>query len=218
MAKASLIGLRGADLESERISTYDIRSEIYRRISFGYRLLTEASYEDWFSRHKERNKRDTEALHTILDGTRAVQRVIMSIVWNRLEFQKLTVPNLAARDALEAVGRTVPEIQESLASRFENPESSDSSALESMTGYSDKLRRAESVLQSEKLVDAATPLERNYHRLLRAQLGFYQQLEILLMRMARNTQEFSITGDQFSLLARLRGSERRSAAPTIRPA
>ena len=217
MAKGALIGLRGADLKTEIASTYDLRSEVYRRISFGYRLLTEASYEDWFSRHKEKNKQETDALHTVLDDTRAIQRVIMSIVWNRLEFQKLSATHSAGQDALEAVGRTIPEIQGSLAHRLENSKSSDSTALESMTGYSEKLRSAESVLQGERLTDSATPLERNYHRLLRAQLGFYQQLEILLSRLARNTQELSITGDQFSLLARLRGSERRRGAPTIRP-
>jgi uncharacterized membrane protein YgaE (UPF0421/DUF939 family) len=218
MAKGALIGLEGGGVQVEKANTYSLRYEIYRRISFGYRLLTEASYEDWFSRQKEKNQRDSEALHTVLDETRAIQRVIMSVVWNRLDFQNIAAPHLAGRNVLEDVGRTLPKILESLATRLKNPESSDYRAVEAVSRYCEKLRLSESVLQSESLSDSSTPPERNYHRLLRAQLGFYQQLEILLLQMAKDTQEFSISGDRFSLVARLRGSERRSQAPTIRPA
>ncbi|MEE3327944.1 MAG: FUSC family protein [Myxococcota bacterium] len=218
MAKGAMLGLTKAEVgsEKERISRY--RYEAYRRISFGYRLLTEASYEDWFSRKKEKNQEDTEFLSTVLDDTRAVQRILMSIVWNRLDFQKLDAPHGGGQDALESIGRTVPAILEALARRLENPEVSDTSALEAAAAFSEQLRAAESVLRGEELADDASPSERNYHRLLRAQLGFYQQLEIRLTRMAETTRSFSISGDRFSLLARIRGSERREGAPTIRPA
>ena len=147
-----------------------------------------------------------------------MQRLIMSVIWNRLDFQKIEAPRLSGQDALEAIGGTLPAILESLAARLKNPDDSDTQALEAAKLYSEKLRTAESLFQEEQLSPSASPSERNYHRLLRAQLGFYQALEIRITQMAESTREFSISGDRFSLLARIRGPERRSTAPTIRPA
>ncbi|MEE3325741.1 MAG: FUSC family protein, partial [Myxococcota bacterium] len=217
MAKGCSIGLTPGQ-PSSRQKTAEYRSEAYRRISFGYRLLTEASYEDWFSREKEKNRQDTEFLQTILDQTRAMQRIIMSVIWNRLDFQKIDAPRLPGQAALESIGKTLPAILEALADRLRNPHSSDSRALDAARLYSGKLRAAEVLLQEEVLSASASPPERNYHRLLRAQLGFYQALEVRITEMAESTREFSISGDRFSLLARIRGPERRSAAPSIRPA
>ena len=205
MAKEAGIGLDRTEPSLQKTAAFEIRYEIYRRISFGYRLLTEAGYEDWFSRHKERGKQDAETLSSLLDQIRAVQRISMSLVWNRLEFQRLSAPQLDGRAALESIGRTVPKIFESIATRIQNSEISDSRALDAVRGFSERLRATESVLEGEPLPEVAHSTDRNYHRLLRAQLGFYQQLEILLTRMAEETQEFSISGDRFSLLARIRG-------------
>ena len=218
MAQGSTLGLTEREPGSKKERTSEYRAEAYRRISFGYRLLTEASYEDWFSRQREKNRQDTEFLRTLLDQTRAMQRLIMSVIWNRLDFQKIEAPRLSGQDALEAIGRTLPAILESLAARLKNPDDSDTQALEAAKLYSEKLRTAESLFQEEQLSPSASSSERNYHRLLRAQLGFYQALEIRITQMAESTREFSISGDRFSLLARIRGPERRSTAPTIRPA
>lgn len=218
MAQGSKIGLTEGEPGTKKARTSEYRSEAYRRISFGYRLLTEASYEDWFSRDREKNKQDTEFLRTILDQTRSMQRIIMSLIWNRLDFQTIESPHHGGQAALESVGRTLPTILEALAKRLQNPDDSDNRALEATAGYSRKLRAAESALQEEGLSQSASATERNYHRMLRAQLGFYQALEIRLQQMAESTREFSISGDRFSLLARIRGPERRSTAPAIRPA
>ena len=217
MARGASIGLRGIAPSREQTPAYGFRYEIYRRISFGYRLLTEASYEDWFSRDSRKNQQDATTLHTILDLTRAIQRITMSLVWNRLEFQKLGTPEFGSRAALEAIGHTMPSIFEALAARISNAGHPDSTAIDAVAGFSQALHRAEAELSNPDL-DASSPASGgNVHRLLRAQLGFYQQVEILLSRLADETRDLSISGDRFSVAARLRGSQRRSDAPSIRP-
>ena len=217
MALGASIGLRDIEPTREQTPAYGFRHEIYRRISFGYRLLTEASYEDWLVQDREKNRADGAALHAVLDTTRAIQRVTMSLVWNRLEFQKLETPEFESRAALEAIGRTLPGIFVNLAAEIENPERHESREENPTAELSQAILRAEAQMDQGQPSTSDPQWDGHVHRLLRAQLGFYQQMEILLARLDDQSRNLSISGDQFSLAARLHGSEHRLDAPSIRP-
>ena len=218
IAQEASVGLKNIELREDKQAVHGMRAEIYRRIAFSYKLLTEASYEDWLSLDRKKNAEDAQVLHTLLDQTRAIQRVIMSLVWNRLEFQKLSPPKFDARAALEAIGQTVPNVLETVAKRIQQPDPINSEAVIATEAFSKSLRAAEAELLKHPIPLDDSDETKNFHRLTRAQLGFYQQIEILLTQLAKDTRNFSISGDHFSLRARLLGSERRGNAPTIRPA
>ena len=73
-------------------------------------------------------------------------------------------------------------------------------------------------LEAHPVSSASSEEERELHRLLHSQVGFYRDVEILLGLLAQDARDLHISPDRFSLLARLRGSERRPESPYIRPA
>ena len=218
MAREAAIGLRGKEAPLEAAPAYGYRYEVYRRISFGYKLLTEASYEDWFSRNREKTSAENEGLRVVIDRIRAIQRVTMSIVWNRLEFQKHSLPQFPGRKEVEAVGKALPGVFETIAARMEHVNEEDPSGRLAVEEYSARLRQAERALVQYNASGPTKPIDPEIHHLLGSQVGFYQLMERLLVWLAEDTHTLHVTPDRFSLAARLHGSERRTEAPRVRPA
>ena len=218
MALAAGIGFRDIAPSREETPLMGFRYELFRRISFGYKLLMESSYEDWFSRDKERTARERQGLHRLLDRVRAIHRVTLSLLWNRLDFQRRSDPEFIGRNKVEAVGHILPETFRAFADRVENINEPDSAAGAALERYSAALRAAEAALAAHPVSPSSSETERDIHRLLRSQVGFYGQLEQLLRLLLTESQDLHISGDRFSLMARWRGPQRRSTTPHIRPA
>ena len=101
---------------------------------------------------------------------------------------------------------------------IENINEPDRSAAVALEQYSTKLRAAERSLAEDPVSADSPEAEREIHRLLHSQVSFYRQLEILLVALAEDARDLTISSDRFSMLSRLRGSHRRREAPHIRPA
>ena len=84
LARCSTLGLRGEAPAREQSPLLGIRLELFHRMSFGYGLLAESSYEDWFSVDKAATREERAALRRLLDRMRSLQRVVLSLVWNQL--------------------------------------------------------------------------------------------------------------------------------------
>lgn len=218
LARCSTLGFRELQSKGEETPLLGFRLEIFHRMSFGYKLLTESTYEDWFSRDKQGTRAERAALRQLLDRVRSLQRVVLSLVWNRLDYQRRSNPGFVARAEVEAVGRSLPETLEAFANRIDHVNRPDASALAAKERFAEKLERAQMVLEEHPVSSASSEEERDVHRLLRSQVGFYRDVEILLGLLAQDARDLHISPDRFSLLARLRGSQRRPESPYIRPA
>jgi len=218
LARCSTLGFRDVAPAREQSPLLGFRLEIFHRMSFGYRLLTESTYEDWFSRDKAGTQEERAALRQLLDRVRSLQRVVLSLVWNRLDFQRRSDSPSGGRSEVEAVGQALPETLEAFASRIDHVNRPDVSALAARERFSEKLECARVALEAHPVSSASSEEERELHRLLHSQVGFYRDVEILLGLLAQDARDLHISPDRFSLLARLRGSERRPESPYIRPA
>lgn len=217
LSRASGLGFKDIAPTPAETPPLGFRYELFRRISFGYKLLTESSYEDWFSRDKIRTADEREDLRRLLDRIRAIHRVTLSLLWNRLDFQRRSQPDFGGRTEVEAVGRLVPETYRAFATRIDHVNTPDSSAKQALDHFSAKLRIAEEAMRDDRLSSSSPERERKIRLLLTSQLGFYRQLEILLGQLENDSEKLHISTDRFSILARLRGAHHRSEAPHIRP-
>ena len=193
------------------------RYELFRRVSFGYKLLAESEYEDWFSKDRERTAREREGLQRLLNRIRAIHRVTLSMLWNRLDFQRRSDPEFTGRGEVEAVGRLLPETFLAFGDRVEHVNEPDRSAAAALERFSSALRMAEAAMDRHPVSPSSPQQERDIHQLLGAQVGFYRQLELLLGLLQTDAQHLHISSDRFSILSRWRGSKRRPEAPHIRP-
>ncbi|MCH2171709.1 FUSC family protein [Myxococcota bacterium] len=218
LARCSTLGFRDVTPAREQSPLLGFRFEIFHRMSFGYRLLTESMYEDWFSRDKAATRAERAALRQLLDRIRSLQRVVLSLVWNRLDYQRRSDSSFGGRIEVEAVGRTLQEALEVFANRIDHVNRPDASALAAKVRFSEKLERAQLALEAHPVSSESSEDEREVHRLLHSQVGFYRDVEILLGLLAQDARDLHISPDRFSLLARLRGSERRPESPQFRPA
>ena len=217
LARAAGLGFRAITPSREETPLLGFRYELFRRLSFGYRLLTESGYEDWLARDQERAAQEREGLRRLLDRIRAVHRVTLSLVWNRLDFQRRSASDFRGRAEVEAVGKAVPETFLAFAERIENINEPDRSAAMALEQYSAKLRAAERSLADDLVSEDSPEAEREVRRLLHSQVSFYRQLEILLGALSEDARDLTITSDRFSIFSRLRGPDRRREAPHIRP-
>ena len=218
LSSASRLGFRDIAPSREETPLLGFRYELFRRVSFGYKLLVESGYEDWFAHDKEQSAQEREGLHQLLDRIRSVHRVTLSLVWNRLDFQRTCDPDFHGRTEVETVGRTLPEILLTFAGRIETINEPDSRPSEALEQFSSKLRKAEAALDRHGVSKDSSEEERNVHRLLRSQVGFYRQMELLLGALDQDAHGLRISGDRFSIAARWRGTKHKPQAPHIRPA
>ena len=218
LSRAAALGFPDIEPSRQETPPLGFRYELFRRIAFGYKLLTESSYEDWFAQDKTKTTNESEGLRRLLDRIRAVHRVTLSLLWNRLDFQRRIDLAHPGRPEVEAVGRSVPATFRAFAFRVDQVNQADSTAQPALETFSAKLRIAEGVLEGHPLAEGASAEEKETHRLLHSQLGFYRQLEILLGQLKEDADRLQISTDRFSILARVRGTRRRPEAPHIRPA
>ncbi|MAJ58655.1 MAG: hypothetical protein CBC48_01155 [bacterium TMED88] len=217
LSRAATLGFRDMEPSRQETPPMGFRYELFRRIAFGYKLLTESSYEDWFAQDKQKTAEESEGLRLILDRIRAIHRVTLSLLWNRLDFQRRTRLDRPGRPEVEDVGRIVPATFRAFATRVDQVNQADSTARPALDSFSAKLRMAESTLKNNPLAENASEEDKETHRLLHSQVGFYRQLEILLGQLEDDADRLQIGTDRFSILARLRGTRRQPDAPHIRP-
>ena len=218
MAQASRIGLRDRDPRSEEVVIQKFRYEIYRRIAFSYRLLSESCYEDWFDSDRAGAARETENLRRVIDRVRGLQRILLSLLWNRLAYQRHSNPALEGREAVEALGRTLPALLESFARQVEQPGERSSDAEKALDEFRRHQEIARDRVGAEALRSGLSADDRLAYERMRAQLGFYEHLETILSLLEKDAWALHVRQDNFSLAAWLRGSEQRRSAPSIRPA
>jgi len=218
MARAAAIGFRDIAPSREETPLMGFRYELFRRVSFGYKLLAESEYEDWFSKDRERTACEREGLQRLLNRIRAIHRVTLSLLWNRLDFQRRSDPEFTGRGEVEAVGRLLPETFLAFGDRVEQINEPDRSAAAALERFSSTLRMAEAAMDRHPVSPSSPQQERDIHQLLVSQIGFYRQLELLLGALQTDADHLHVSGDRFSILARWRGSNRRPDAPHIRPA
>ena len=218
LARCSTFGFRGEAPERDQGPLLGIRLELFHRMSFGYGLLAESSYEDWFSRDKARTREERAALRQLLDRVRSLQRVVLSLVWNQVDYQQRSDPHFGGRSEVEAVGQALPETLEAFANRIDHVNRPDASALAAREQFSEKLARARLSLGAHSVSSGSSEEEREFHRMLHSQVGFYRDIDILLGLLVQDAQDLHISPDRFSLLARVRGSLRRQESPHARPA
>lgn len=217
LARTASVGLRGLEPSREEAPAGGYRQALCQRLSFGYRLLTESTYEDWLSSDSNAAREEVSQLRRVLDRVRALYRVTISLVWNRLDFQRSSAADRAARPEVEAVGRAVPEALRIFADRLENAGVPDQDAEHCL----EKLRaRIEQASTAVNTIDEGAPGDsesRAYRNRMRAQLGFYQHLVILLAYLDEDARSLRIGEDTFSMAGWLRGPVQRRDMPSIRP-
>ena len=215
MSQAARIGLRDRPPESEEVPIQKYRFEIYRRIAFSYRLLSESCYEDWFDADRAGAARETENLRRVIDRVRGLQRVLLSMLWNRLAYQRHSAPDLPGRQSVQDIGRSLPLLLESFSRRMENPGEKVPEAENALAAFHQNLEAARRALPDGESADSESRIA--YNR-LRAQLGFYEHLGAVLVNLEADAWALHVRQDNFSLAAWLRGPEKRTSAPSIRPA
>lgn len=218
MVQASKIGLRDRDPQTEEITIQKYRYEIYRRIAFSYRLLSESCYEDWFASDRAGAARETENLRRVIDRIRGLQRILLSILWNRLSYQRLSSPTRPGREAVEAIGRTLPLVLEAFAKRMENPGQESPEAEKVLEDFRNHQKTARDILNRQGAETENSSDNQIFDERIRAQLGFYDHLSRLLTLLEADSRALHLRQDNFSLAAWLHGSEQRESAPSIRPA
>lgn len=217
LAQAASIGLRGLEPAQEEAPAGGYRQALCRRLSFSYRLLTESSWEDWLSADREASQAEVTQLRRVLDRVRAVYRVTVSLIWNRLEFQRRSGAEDVGRPEVQAVGRAVPEALRLFAKRLEHAGEPDAEAEACLAQLRARIDHAARILDSLDAGHALPPERRLFQRRMRAQLGFYEHLIALLGYLDEDARSLRVGEDTFSVAGWLRGPTHRHDMPSIRP-
>lgn len=162
--------------------------------------------------------RETENLRRVIDRVRGLQRILLSLLGNRLSYQRHSSPNIAGRETIEAIGRTLPVILETIAEQMENPGQQSAETERVLAEFRALEQTAHDTLRVQSRRAGHSIESRLAYERMRAQLGFYEHLDAIIRLLEKDTWALHIRQDNFTLAAWFRGSKERRSAPSIRPA